>query len=135
MLVRQNKNKTTNATDREWGQGRMGVETDEGARPAGKGTLLPKPWREHFRTGEVSDPSGNGVALNRNLVTVLESGIAPEQLGFNPSTSATTSPIVSQLGNPRNPLRKVKAPTPTLWGSVRDLQPLVKIQTIFEMLY
>lgn len=67
----------------------MGVETDEGARPAGRGTLLP--WREHFRTGEVSDPSGNGVALNRNLVTVLESGIAPEQLGSNPSASAKTS--------------------------------------------
>lgn len=113
----------------------MGVETDEGARPAGRETLLPKLWREHFRTGEVSDPSGNGVALNRNLVTVLESGIAPEQLGSNPSASATTSPIVSQLGNPRNPPHKVKTPTPTLWGSVTDLQPLVKIQNVFEMLY
>lgn len=102
-----------------------------GARPAGRGTQLPKPWREYL-TGEVSDPSGNGVTLNRNLVTVLESGIAPEQLGSDPSASATTSPIVSQLGDPRNPLHKVKAPTPTLWGSVTDLPPLVKMQNVLR---
>lgn len=130
MFVRQNKDRTRDATDREigstGGQGRMG------ARPAGRGTQLPKPWREYFRTGEVSDPSGNGVTLNRNLVTVLESGIAPEQLGSDPSASAMTSPIVSQLGDPRNPLHKVKAPTPTLWGSVTDLQPLVKMQNVLR---
>lgn len=110
----------------------MGVGTDEGARPAGRGTQLPKPWREYLRTGEVSNPSGNGVALNRNFVTVLESGIPPEQLGSDPSASAMTSPIVSQLGNPRNPLDKVKAPTPPFGGLLQTGSLWLKCKTFLR---